>query len=304
MFSFTGKEGGLQLALKPHPYRLLELVQFKYIINVVNSERLWAALAGGIFTVLFVCTLIKMLTKFSIHKYDGFLLALLAIVFVYTFFPEDFMGRAIIISIRAQLFVMIIVACCIAYRMPDGMVKNIAATTLFLSFVMLTIYRIHCRQQASAALTDYLSVATHIKPGATLLPFDFAPTGKTETGNLIAGRNAIFHHASQYMGVDKPLIILDNYEANMGYFPIRWKNEINPYNHLSKEEGIEGLPPFARIEEYQQKTGVTVDYILLWCYNPTYLTNPHFNTLYAEINKLYHITYTSPGGKAVLYTRN
>ncbi len=300
---FTGREGGLRLHLSPHPYRLVELIEFKYIINIVNTERLWAAIAGIILSLLSVIALVNGLRKLAIHKYDGFLLALLVAVFVYTFFPEDFMGRAIIISIRVQLFVFIIVVCCIAYRLPPGRITNAAAVALFVCFLVLSGYRIGCRQVADAALNDYLSAASHIPNGSSVLPFDFSPTGKDKEGNLIADRNAIFHHAAQYLAADRPLIVLDNYEANMGYFPVRWKPEVNPYNHLSKEEGIEGLPPFARIAAFHQQTGVAIDYVLFWCYDPAYLANAHFKELYAEINSLYQVAYTSPGSRTVLYAR-
>jgi len=301
---FTVREGGLQLHLALHPYRLLELVEFKYLTNVVNTERLWAAIAGVALTLLFLFSIARSFRHFSIHKYDGFLLALLAIMFVYTFFPEDFMGRAIIISIRAQLFIYIIIACCIAYRLPDGIMKDVGGISLLVCFIILSVLRISCRQDASAALDEHLSAAAHINQGSVVLPFDFSPNGKDNKGRLIADRNALFHHASQYMGANEPLIILDNYEANMGYFPIRWNAGVNPYAHLSAEAGIEGLPPFARIVNYEQLTGTRIDNILFWCFNPSLLTDARFNELYTEIGRLYHIAYRSPSGRTVLYARN
>ncbi len=302
-FRFTNGEGGLQLRLSAHPYRLLELLEFKYIINVVDKERLWALVAGFVLIILFGVVVVKLSRKYSVHKYDGFLLALLPVALVYTFFPEDFMGRAIIISIRTQLFVFIIIACCIAYRLQDSVLKNVAGALVFFCFIILTWYRIDCRQDAAAALDDYLSAASYVRPGSVVLPLDFAPTGKNKKGDPIAGRNALFHHAAQYLATSKPLIALDNYEANMGYFPIRWKPTMNPYDHLSRQEGIEGLPPYAHIAEYEQQTGATVDYVLLWCYDPAFLANTHFEKLYAEINSLYTVEYMTPGGRTTLYRR-
>jgi hypothetical protein len=300
---FTRGEGGLQLQLGWYPYRLLELAEFKYLINVVDGERLWACIAGCALLVLFGVTLIRAIPGFRIHKYDGFLLSLVPVLFVYIFFPEDFMGRAIIISIRMQLFVFIIIACCIAYRLPDGRVKQYGSLILFIGFIVLTGYHIDCRQRASVALDEYLSVAKYVKPESVVLPFDFSPTGKDAAGRQIADRNAVFHHAAQYMGTDKPLIILDNYEANMGYFPLRWKPEMNPYNHLSKAAGIEALPPCADIAAYEAYIGKRVDNIIFWCYEPTFVTHPDFAGLYAEINSKYKLIYTAPGGRVVLYAR-
>jgi hypothetical protein len=79
---------------------------------------------------------------------------------------------------------------------------------------------------------------------------------------------------------------------------------VNPYNHLGKFEGIEGWPPYAEIAEYKKTTGVTIDYILMWCYNPSYLSNEHFKTLYSEIGSMYHLIYTSPTGHTTLFVKN
>lgn len=301
---FTGGEGGLRLRPGLFPYRLVELVEFKYLINLTEPERPWALLAGLVLTALAVLVVVRMIKRPKLHKYDGLLLGLAVVVFAYLCFPEQFLGHMIVISIRAQLFVYIIIACIIAYRMKDGPVKMSGMALLCVCFLVLGIYRLGCRYVADEALNDLLSAEPYIRPGSVVLPLDMAPTGKSTKGREIANRNAIFHHASQYMGADKPLILLDNYEANMGYFPIRWQPDTNPYDHLSKEAGIEGLPPYARITEYEHRTGLTVNYVLLWCYDPVFRNNTRFNELYGEIGRLYHVVYTSKTGRTVLYERN
>ena len=153
-------------------------------------------------------------------------------------------------------------------------------------------------------MAAYVSGTDFIKPYSVVLPLDFSPGGEDEHGKLIGDRNWVFCHAAQYMGTEKPMIILDNYEANMGYFPLVWNNNVNPYNLLSKDEGIEGQPPFASIAGYKKNAGVTIDYILMWCYNDSYLQNEHFRTFFAEINNGYHIIYTSPTGRTILYELN
>ena len=37
--------------------------------------------------------------------------------------------------------------------------------------------------------------------------------------------NWIYGHLSNYLGVDKPMIILENYEASQNYFPLKWKSD-------------------------------------------------------------------------------
>lgn len=304
MFWFTEREGGLQLHLAPHPYRLIELAQFKYIITLTNTEKLPAAIAGSILLLSFIWTLIMSLIGFKIHKYDGFAVALLLIGFVYLFFPEDFMGRAIIISIRTQLFVFILMVCIMSYRLAEGNIKYAGAFLLFICFGWLSRERIRCMAKISTAASDLLFVNNLIKPASVVLPLNFSLEGKDIYGRVIADRNSAFHHAAAYLGVEQPLIVLTNYEANISYFPVKWREEVNPYIYLNRAEGIEGVPPYADMAAYKRETGVDVDYIVLWCYQASFLANSHFSTLFSDIRKSYHLIYTSPGGRTMLYQRN
>jgi len=301
---FTEKEGGMRIQLYHHFRRLIELIEFRYIVNITHGEDFLAAITGVLLVTLFCLSLAKYRKGIKIHKYDGFLFSLAFVTFVYLFFPEDFLGRLILITLRVQLFVFIVMACCISYMLPSQKLKNISGIILFLVFIGLSIARIPCQARVSGGVADYVSSAPFIKPYSVVLPLDFSPNGKDAKGNMLADRNWLFCHASQYLGTFKPLIVLDNYEANMGYFPISWNADVNPYNHLSKEEGIEGQPPFATIAEYKKNTGVTIDYILMWCYDTSFLQNEHFKTFYAEINRQYHIIYTSPTGNTILYALN
>jgi hypothetical protein len=301
---FMQKQGGLQLHLAPHPYRLVELIQFKFIINLVNAEKLPSLIAGCILFALLAVASAKSFRRFTIHKYDGFLLSLLFVGFVYLFFPEDFMGRAIIISMRTQLFVFILIVCTITYRLPESNVKYAGAFLLFVCFGWLSVDRINCREKASLALADYLFAGNLIRPGSVVLPLSFSREGLDGAGLMIANRNSVFHHAADYLGLDQPLIILDNYEANINYFPVQWRSAVNPYMLLASGEGFEAILPFAAIAAYKQASGVSIDYIVMWCFQPSFLANEHFNTLYDEIRRGYHIAYTSPTKRTILWQRN
>ncbi len=304
MVLFTQQEGGLQLVLKCHFYRLVELAQLKFLANVTTKEFLFSTVAGVVLLLLFCFSLIKYRVKNQLSKYDGLLLTLLFAMFIYLCFPEAFMGRLILITMRVQPIVGALIVCCVAYSLPHTKIKNAGSIVLFACFGCLTVVRINCLSSASREVSDYISAEGHIRANSVVLPLDFAPSGIDEHGGVIADWNFLFAHASQYLGAAKPLVILDNYEANMGYFPVRWNDAVNPYTWLSKGEGIEGVPPYASIASYKQAAGVTIDYILMWSYNPSFLQNEHFRELYAEISAGYHVVYTSPSRRSVLWEVN
>jgi hypothetical protein len=62
---------------------------------------------------------------------------------------------------------------------------------------------------------------------------------------------------------------LCNYEAATGYFPVLYRPEVNPYDHMGllpavPDRGLESTPPRIDIAGYQRVTGQRVDYVLVW----------------------------------------
>lgn len=295
--AFTGKEGGLQLHLGFYPYRLLELVEFKYLINMTDSERIWTTIVGITLTISGFWAAFRMLRRYTLHRWDGMSWSIVFVLLVYLTFPEDFMGRAIIISIRAQIFVYLLLVWYLAVRLSKRDAAVVVGV-LLTCFVALTAIRSSTLLIADKALADILSVGSRIPDGATVLNLDNCPNGTDEDGNLIAPRQALFHHAALYLGVDRPLILLANYEANMGYFPVRWKPEMNPYDHLSIGAGIEGAPPAVDLENYHRVSGVWPNAILISQGKPDTVTP---STLGGLSN--YSAKFISPGGRTLLLSR-
>ncbi len=300
---FTNSEGGLNLQLAPHPYRLLEMLELKYLINVTEGEKPWA-LASGIILALTAVAAVWTIRKRGIHKYDGFILSLLPIGFVYLFFPEDFMGRAIIIAARVQLVLFMLAACIIAYRVESAKIRQVAAALLLLCFGALSVIRMACRHDAAGALRTYLELGSSIEPESIVLPLELSENGIDENGRLIADRNSLFHHASHYLAADKPLIMLDNYEANAGYFPVSWLPAVNPYHHLGRGRGIEGMPPAGDIAGYEQTTHRAIDYVLLSGYEPHFLSDTGFNRLARQVDSLFSERKTTGNGRNLLFSHD
>jgi hypothetical protein len=303
MHWFTEKQGGMQLQLSHHFKRIDDLVIFSYIVNVSDKEAVWGRVAGITLSTLTVLSLLRFMKGFQWNKYDGLLMSLLFVLFVYFYFPEDFLGRAILITLRVQLYVFILAACCITYMVPFDRFKNLGGVIVFICFGGLSFFQLVCRMNAAAAEADLLSVKKLINANSVVLPLNFSPNGKDAAGQLISDRNWIFCHATQYPDADRPLIILDNYEANMGYFPLRWKDNTNPYNLLSTGSGIEGLPPCADIDAYKAASGVTIDYIVMWCFDSSALQNVPFKKFYESIYAGYDKIYTSDSKRSVLFER-
>ena len=58
-------------------------------------------------------------------------------------------------------------------------------------------------------------VAAYIPPGSIVLPINNSD-------------HWIMEHFSNYLGIDEPLIVLDNYESTVNYFPIHFNHQDFP----------------------------------------------------------------------------
>ena len=61
----------------------------------------------------------------------------------------------------------------------------------------------------------------------------------------------MFIHAGEYLGTEKSIVTLTNYEANTGYFPISYKEEMNPFKIIGS---VEKNAPTPNLSAYQEKT--------------------------------------------------
>lgn len=73
----------------------------------------------------------------------------------------------------------------------------------------LMIIRVPIMQQQQGPISEYTLMAKNIKSGSVVYSINFL-------------ENWFQYHYSNYLGAEKPVIMLDNYECDMGYFPLVW----------------------------------------------------------------------------------
>ena len=297
----SAKHGKIVPAFMPE--RLLELMSFDYLINYSSKEVLIVKFLGGLFTVLFFLVFVfKVVIKRSIHKYDGFLLSLLVVFCAFLNLPDKMMGGGFFVM-RTGLYLFLITGFCAAYILPHKL-KNITGIIGFVCFLLLVTIRIPIMYAGALIVKEQTEVSKLLPEGSVLLPLNFNKMGKRHDGTILADRNEVYGHVAQYIGADKKILVLDNYEANTGYFPLDWRSEVNPYIHLNRYNGIEGMPPGGGPVQYKQITGVNIDYILMLNYEPSFAAHVDFVELKTQLDTAYHEIYRTKSGNTVLLMSN
>lgn len=83
--------------------------------------------------------------------------------------------------------------------------------------IALSFWHTRAMRATSKQIVQMKEVTLHIEPGSLLLPFNYASSS-----------NWLHSHSPCYLGSGKPIVVLENYEAQLKWFPLNW-NLDGPY---------------------------------------------------------------------------
>jgi len=106
-------------------------------------------------------------------------------------------------------------------------------------------------------------------------------------------------HFSNYLGVDKPLIILENYEASVGWFPIKWNSEKLPKILLGDKNSVNGI---GWISNNESQTTRQIDYVIVYGHTEK-LLDENWKELSDVLAAEFDLTFTSDNKYVTLFER-
>jgi len=223
------------------PWRLLGLVYFHNDIALFAASELplaqgWMALVAAAILYGGVRAFQSGGAQLTFAAVGGIVL-LAAILLV----PDYLAGGALIHQRLMPFWFIWLLWCARAYApsmVPKGVL--VAALIVVLGLALgLTAYRRPVLAKAEDYFTELREFSKLIPVGSTVLPASVSAHGLS-SGNTLS-RKPILHHFAGIMGCERQLVILDNYEAFVGYFPLKWKStERDPFKIMTR--GIEAHP--------------------------------------------------------------
>ena len=174
-----------------------------------------------------------------------------------------------------------------------AMQKGSKIITWMVSFVVIAIhftllFTVHQPVIAdlNSELKNVREAGGSIKPNSIVL-------------NIDLNGNWFLNHFPDYLGVDKPLVILGNYEANDGWFAITWNNGTIPHIQL---DGKDSIPPF--FNEHWKPSGETkaIDYVFVYGNYEDLLQKQDWKTLNEILVKDYKLVYNSPDKRIHIFS--
>ncbi|MCU0433654.1 MAG: hypothetical protein MUC87_09400 [Bacteroidia bacterium] len=169
--------------------------------------------------------------------------------FAMLFFPET-IGDGGVIGIRvmwiAWVFLLILVA---QFRLPSRAGYAVCAVSLLMPVMRNSYFSgwIHDNNLEAHAARG---AGKYIKDHSTILILPFA----TNWLNL---------HIGQYAIAGREIVLLDNYEADHNYFPIKWNFEKMPYNYQLASLNASAVPCSWSWPSLKDKENKQVDYVMI-----------------------------------------
>lgn len=290
----TNRSGPLPFESQWRRLRTLEsLVSF-------DALEVWLAISvAALFAALTAFLLLVKIVRREWNRWDALLVVSAAYVYIYFIAPDGMSGGGFI-SHRMILFPYIALLLWAAgQRWPvwSKRVAQGAAAALAVAFLCL-----HMRSyaQLNEYLEEYISAGDHVEPNTTLLPLCFSHQGRDENDRIMARRIGPFLHASGIIAAKRRIVEMDNYEGNTTYFPVLFRPEKNPFRHIGS---IEAQPPQVDFLSFNEKTGGTVDYVLLWQLRDLHHENAQNILQQLDEGGYERIFVSEPRGAAQLYRR-
>ncbi|MEO8066867.1 MAG: hypothetical protein ABI599_04160 [Flavobacteriales bacterium] len=242
--------------------------------------------------------------KVSATTTGALLLALMTCCLSIHFFLTDQLAGGAYLTSRMALIAWVVFALYIATRpLPLQAVAGGVIGAALLSFSLLVIrYPMHarCGELAEA----YIAECAAIPDGSTFLPLCFSDRG--EFGNeKLSPRISVFKHISGYVAAERPVISLDNYEANTTYFQTAWLPTVNPFTQLcaSGDCNIEGQPTTADIPDYEERAQRSIDFVVLWGDQLRAARQPGYREFMSDLTQRFEPLTATRDGNYRLYGR-
>jgi len=158
-------------------------------------------------------------------------------------------------------------------------------------FSIITFININYIQHNRRSISDNCLLAKEIiiaskqiEPNSIILP-------------LTLSDNFIFGHVSNYLGVNKPMIILENYEATLDHFPLRWNCEKMPGFLL----GDMKIGTYCTEKEPTNNKEKSIDYVFVLNedqHNYDVTRSPEINN---NLNSHYELLFEGKDGKIKIF---
>jgi hypothetical protein len=232
---------------------------------------------------------------------DGLLLAIAALLALYFLVPTGFAGGGFF-SQRLQLHMVLLAILWLGAQSASATLRRaVVAGAVALSLGWAALH-FAAYARLDRLLAEYVSLAPHLPAGSTVLSLSFVEADDRPTAPGAVFKVQPFMHAAGYLAAERKLVDLGCYQADRGYFPILYRDAVNPYRHLASDGDLESAAGLDLLA--YERTGGRVDHVVLWGLWGERRERPDVRSLLNQLELAYErVVVTGPLGVGELYRR-
>jgi len=202
---------------------------------------------------------------------------------LYLILPDGLRGYGFVSSRLLLFFFLFLIAWIASGHMHFWIRITAILVIITMNSFLLSIYIAESRKLSYSAC-ELEKAADMVPPNSIVLPID-------------RSEKWIYGHFSNYMGINKPMVILENYEAELDYFPVGWNIKKMPRILFGESDSLSSCLSW---KSQMANDPYIVDFVLL-INNPD-LKNDSCNTKINEIlNKFYIPVFKNENNEIELY---
>ena len=148
-------------------------------------------------------------------KSNDYWIILSAILLILYFTLADSDGSAGFVSLRLCLLFFLFLIIWISSEKLPKWVQILSVSVMISIQYYRASYLLPQIKSLSEQAEQCVKLGKEIKPNSVVLPINYLD-------------NWLFLHFCNFPGIQKPMVILDNYEAQTGYFPLKWNDAQMP----------------------------------------------------------------------------
>lgn len=260
-------------------YKRQELLDWIYnirplIVYVFNEDKEYTQFLFFLLVVAFSISAFNFYNKEQKLKLSISLVLLfvLVITFVLLLVVPDGSSAGMMSDRLALMLFFILLAALLSFPIPRTILVFVTLGAVFVNFSIYHYNHKRIIKNYSEHAAKMFALTDKIKDKSILLPVNM-------------GADWIEIHFSNYCGTNKEVIVLENYEASVGWFPLKSDIDKLPKFMLGSKTNASNLWWRTNLDS---KTEKKIDYVLLFG-NPSKLDQPEFAELKTELSAAYSL---------------
>ncbi|MGI9471548.1 MAG: hypothetical protein ACR2NZ_08460, partial [Rubripirellula sp.] len=239
-------------------FSLSSLVSYSIIELVISVGLLLAIVLLSVLTV-------RSKKGTSQHRLRGRLLFLASCYGVLYLFTKDAMVGGGFVACRVQLLALLSLLAWLGSSAELPRYRPLVYGFSVALVCFASVYYTSQYQRFSQAIDRELSMAAEMQEGATYLPV-VLPSEQIPATIICEPTPNPFLHADGHFAYRRQSVDLGNYQGWMGYFPLSFRDNLNPVESIAVDGRIEldmneGLPELKL--DGGEASGMTVDYVVV-----------------------------------------